>query len=143
MSERQSQGRGTQSKTLGERRKPVGSSPPFGPLCSSHLRQDVDQNVAPLAGSGDERSGSSLRLPMPTRGMKVWQREQLFGRAACCPHSLTLKSGTHQGCPHLTSSRQLPRVLYPGRNAPGPLRGHLWVCDLAGSRPCGQHSCAL
>ena len=82
MSERQSQGRGTQSKTLGERRKPVGSSPPFGPLCSSHLRQDVDQNVAPLAGISDE-SGSSLHLPIPTRGIEVWQREQLFGRAAC------------------------------------------------------------
>src|SRR5258708_263266 len=101
-------------------------------LAQVFKRQDLDQNVAPLAGIGDERSSPYLRLPMPTRGIKVGQREQLFVRAACCPHSLTLKSGTRQGCPHVTSSRQHPRVLYPERNAPGPLRGQLSVCDLAG-----------
>src|SRR5258708_4901941 len=55
--------------------------------------------------------------------IKVWQREQLFVRAACCPHSLTLKSGTHQECPRITSSRQHPKVLCQARNALGPLRG--------------------
>src|SRR5258708_18106878 len=59
-------------------------------LLSSSMTRDVDQNVAPLAGISDERSGSSLRLPMPTRGIEVWQRAQLFGRAAYCPDSLTV-----------------------------------------------------
>src|SRR5258708_30935672 len=59
-------------------------------LLSSSMTRDVDQNVAPLAGISDERSGSSLRLPMPTRRIESWQRAQLFGRAAYCPDSLTV-----------------------------------------------------
>gem|GEM_PF-2152184 len=41
-------------------------------------RQNVDQNVAPLAGIGDERSGSYLRSPMPARGDLKYGSENNF-----------------------------------------------------------------
>src|SRR5207302_9043001 len=48
--------------------------------------------VTPLAGLGDERSGSSLCLPIPTRGSKYGSEHNFL-------------SGQHAALTHLRSSR--------------------------------------
>src|SRR5260221_5802575 len=62
-------------------------------------RQDVDQNVAPLAGIGNERSSPSLRLPMPTRGDQSMAARTTFCKGSVLPSLTYTEVGHPPGMP--------------------------------------------